>query len=252
MHYGNQFKRFNPFKGVVPDNPFLQHLNDIVVRARKILRGRTAGELHQAAKAVDWMIDCCVEPCGDEANSLGIKLSDLRDHYGDAYWFKEGYGGYDYSEFDGFKEGKAYEFFAVLALWKAIDALEYCGKLLPKSPHASISTSLAGACSIQAMEAICEAECLERFDGWRKKIKIAAEPTDEAIQKKVSLAKEMAAVMGHATHYGQQLTAIQLFLEKHQNKSVQQAASIIAPVVNSTQKTVAKWLYAHKKKEKNS
>ena len=53
MRYWIQFKDFDPLNGRVPLGS-LEKLQDIVLRARAILAGRTSEQITLAAEAIDW------------------------------------------------------------------------------------------------------------------------------------------------------------------------------------------------------
>lgn len=200
MRYVDQFKRFDPLNGIVPPNLFFYHLNDIAARARKILRGRTSDELHWAGQSIDWMIDCYIEKLADEAK-LESTEPVLRHYFNDVYWFLECSSNYIYSGIRKFKDAKRFEFFAVLALWQVIEALEYCGKIAFQFSSHSINNQMAGCSAIQAMEAICNAEMLSRIEYWDAKVDDVAKKTEEVIAEKAFLKKSEAAIKGKANLY---------------------------------------------------
>ena len=56
MFFFQQFEKFNPISGYVPDHPFL-YLPEIAYRARSLLRNRTAEQVGAAAKRISREVD---------------------------------------------------------------------------------------------------------------------------------------------------------------------------------------------------
>lgn len=56
MFFFQQFEKFNPVSGYIPDHPF-SHLPEIAYRARSLLRNRTAEQIEAAAKRISREVD---------------------------------------------------------------------------------------------------------------------------------------------------------------------------------------------------
>lgn len=158
MGYYRQFDKFDPLTGIAPDYPF-SHLQSIVTRARKLLKNRTRGEIVSAAQTADWFIDeyfksekdDCIRRLLDrggweleylpeaQRNEAGIRwlldnwpseADDPPPHIpspentSELDALKDCIGWYELDDDVEFQKGREFEYFAVLALWLVVDAME--------------------------------------------------------------------------------------------------------------------------------
>lgn len=225
MFFFQQFEKFNPVSGYVPDHPF-SYLPEIAYRARALLRNRTAGQIEAAAKRINSEVD------GYFSDLKEVKISRLQSEFegGDETFEK-------FFEWDGgtranghwlFKEEMAEELdiltaencSEVDALKTIIENRDSCFFLPEGAPEpereewpegtrhelfavlslwlladatetlnreSKYSLSIAGEYAIKAMDAVCYAEHLREADWIESYIKKKAnEELTEALRKQKS------------------------------------------------------------------
>ena len=203
-----QFQVFDPVSGYVPEYPF-SRLPDIASRALSILTGQTAEQIESAAKRISREIEGYFSDLKFQAvDELTVKFQNNPEAYQEFFESDGGTlanGRWVYrhemdeeldiptalnsSEVDALKtiienrdscfflprgaplpeiehwpEGRTHELFAVLALKMLADCIRWTG-----SGKGLTHLSIAGACALEAMDAVCfgehvrEVEWLEKF-----------------------------------------------------------------------------------------
>ena len=198
MFLHRQFQEFNPISGDVHESPFT-YLPAIAERARDLLKSRTLEQILSIAAAINYMLSVHFKDLEwiaiDDLKSRMLSCTDEFGHSDEFERFFEWDGGSidngkwlfkmemldqldvlteeNSSVVDALKsqiedwddegpeedpnknpEGKNHEFFAVMALILVADAQNWYFKHKSKS--------LAGESAIQAMDAVCYAEYLQR------------------------------------------------------------------------------------------
>ena len=236
-----QFQEFDPVSGYVPEQPF-SHLPEIARRARAILSGKTAEKIDSTAKRINSEIERYFSDLKFQAvDELTVKFQDDPESYkhffdwdggslGNGRWLYRNEmdeeldipTAQNFSDVNALKtivedrdscfflpkhasvpecnhwaEGRTHELFAVLALKLLADSLK-C------TSNATVWTnlSIAGACALDAMDAVCfaeyvlEVEWLEQFH--KKQLLEASSSQDARLQDiatniRVELAAELIA-----------------------------------------------------------
>lgn len=222
MGYWRQFEHFDPLTGTVPYWPFSQ-LNDIVWRARNLLRNRKSADIEHIAYLTDEMLEEYFKQAKDkeisklraeekweylESDDDGI-IWDIRsdaeieldyptaENTKDIDALAECIGWWSNVMSDGSPDPDVHEYYAAVALWKAADVIyrlnysyDFNAKRdVPKDrkswdPHDLIG---AGEMLAGAMEAVCRAEQLRSDDMTQKrfaeKLEAATKHTSEKVQK---------------------------------------------------------------------
>lgn len=222
MGYWRQFEHFDPLTGTVPYWPFSQ-LNDIVWRARNLLRNRKSADITHIAHLTDEMVDDYFKQAKeDEISRLRAEqqweylesdddgtIWDLKsgaeseldfptaDNTKDLDALAECIGLWSDVMGDGSPDPEEYEYYAAVALWKAADVIyrlnysyDFKGKRdVPKDRKSWDAHDLIGAGEMLAgaMEAVCRAEQV-RLDAraqkrFAEKLEAATKQTSEKVQK---------------------------------------------------------------------
>ena len=136
-----------------------------------------------------------------------------------------------------FVNGNYNHYFAVLALWKVIDAMAWFGSIPASYPNVQPVLSLAAEYTIQAMEAICIADLHDIANYWQRRsekaISVANKVSDEHMELNV------------ARHHENNLKhdqGVRLYLEKYTHLTNSMAANRIAKQVVRSKETVLDWL----------
>jgi len=159
MGFFRQFDDFDPLTGKPPAYPF-SLLPSIAERARKLLAGRTRDQIISAAGTADWLIDDFIESTQsdivrrviergswelgylreEERNEAGVRqllenwpseADDPAPYYptpdntSEIDALRECIGTYALEDDSDFPNGRESEYFAVLALWKLADAINW-------------------------------------------------------------------------------------------------------------------------------
>ncbi len=248
MRYTNQFRRFDPLKGDVPSFPFFGHLRQIAVNARRILKGRTVAELHSAAQVIDRAIDRHIAAISRENKRSGGDAIDRSD-FDDVRLFMRVSDHIKFKSNDDFPDGNFPQYCAVLSLWQLIDAIDVAGMIPGTTPNAERDPYEAAEYALQAMQAFCIGNEWQIVDGWKR---LSAKGT--SVIKKQSEAGKKAAEKSHHIHHEMQKHAIALYFSNYSDWSVKKAAPHVVDEMKQKFKcspiTVAKWIYAEKKKRK--
>lgn len=175
-YYDGQFRRVD----AIDEALFRQsRIDEIATRARKILEGRTVEQLEVAAEIVEWMIDEFYDHARTDSGSEDLARGDLQD----VWVLRQQIDAYDFSDDSDFPNARRHEFFAVVALWLAIDAHLFCfpaDEEAIRQRYARITSSEAtmrfivqseadpmnrahrmAESAVDAMEALCIAEQME-------------------------------------------------------------------------------------------
>lgn len=252
QHY--QFIHFDPQTGDVPDSVFGLQLPEIARRARAILKARSSDEIGDAAWQIDLVIDQFFDQlkrdamaCQDEDCEPDAELEFPSRHaMGEVWAFKQCYRSMVSSDDVGFTGGKDYEYFAVLALWKiaeALDWLEYKSPLFIATPEADptevlieqtkYSSGLAACCALEAMDATCYAEHLQWLETLGMTLERTKEDADKLAQERVrqivSSRNRLAADTRHAVKtYPVKAYAFDVYFKNRgQYKTVYKAAKAL-------------------------
>jgi hypothetical protein len=217
LFFYNQFNDWDPLSGPVVIGQ-ISYLTQVVSRARKLLDFRRTEQLSQLAEFLDTMVeDCISSQLGVELNRHTIELNESieldgepfpRDYLSDVSLLKKRFEEIEISGFDD------YECFAVLALWKASDAMRWEGKLL--------TVSFQNA--IEAMEAVCYAEQLKSEDLYQ----LAVDHVRKTSHEKRSLQTSLAGQKRHRRSNELKNLAEALYSDGTW-KSVRQAMTTIYP-----------------------
>lgn len=207
MGFWKQFEIFDPLKGESPRWPHFEGFS-VIWRARSILRGRTADQIHRLAHDASFSIDSYFENekeatvaqliadrdeefiefelhrdggvtgrlRPEKEDDLDIPTSDNTSEI-DA--LRESIGGWtDLSE-DEVPGAQEFEYFAAMALWQVGDAIEeidykydYKNSVHVKrteEERKNINTKRVGEYLLRAMESVCYAEHLQDVDRLTKK-----------------------------------------------------------------------------------
>lgn len=192
--------------------------------------------------------------------------------------------GYTFNS-EEFKDAQLQEVFAVLALWHLGDCLKWLKwnpwqddgsgdpgqaspglwMALPDTELKSLGLSLAGREALEAMEAVCYAECVGGLvlrncliENLATKLHQHDQRVDEQAERKLaerlSQNGRKAAAKRHEENVALRECAIQYY-EAHEAsfRSIESAAAAIAgKIVPVTHRTVVDWLRAHKKQRSAS
>jgi hypothetical protein len=209
MDFFIQFDRFDPMTGDAPDAPF-GLLPTIVARARKLLASRSRKQIVSAAQTADWLIDEYNSARGDGNHATGSAVDALKGCIGD----------YVLGDDPDFPNGREFEYFAVLALWKVADAIHQL-QTPTDDGHPiryEFRCSVAGSDALEAMDAVCWAEHLsftealqEERDSFAKEVRRRAHPAyfhakameiaDGIVKERVSLLASKAAIKRHSENH---------------------------------------------------
>lgn len=179
-----------PFNFDVLSQPILNYpfpqLSEITLRAKKLISTRSTEEINNAADIIDYMIEYYF----DIEETKGIELSDeqyekkinTRDTISDLSALQHSINWFDLND-QNFRNGKDFEFFAILALWLVSDSLDWLNlinggtKYIPlriyslnnenfviDSTQKIEQVRLAGIMCIDAMNSVCHAEMLATSD----------------------------------------------------------------------------------------
>lgn len=261
MSYYRQFNQFNPLTQNPPRVPY-PAMNDITERARRLLKGIDVKQLTEIAEVVDWIIDGTVALALESAEADGAP-EPSRDDRSDAQWLQDRIFLFDVgsnpdSSFPGY-----HQCFAVLALWKIVDAhfaLQPELDVRVIQPSCLVDAPVAhqwavtANYTIDAMEAVCCAEQLQIVHCGEQLSKIFGLPpgdaamasTGDPIREQISIRARKAAIRKHADDYAARSRVIELYKTRNY-RSVESAAQAIAPLVFKAPRTVAKWIYDQRK-----
>lgn len=158
MGFWNQFNEFDPLSGELPRDYRFNAMYNIAWRARRLLRGRTSGQVHALAQDASMVVEEFFESAKreeierleregdtrfceskiDEFGAVSFRFrSDMEDELeiptedntSELEAFKESYGSWIDLSADEVPDAKDHEYFAAMALWfvgDAVDALHYC------------------------------------------------------------------------------------------------------------------------------
>ncbi|MBT2866542.1 hypothetical protein JQK19_04740 [Chromobacterium violaceum] len=263
MFYWKQFSNFDPKNGIVPSYPF-HILPSIANRARPLIATRTIEMIEYGAHTIDWLI---------EDLHKELKKQDpnypFRDSISDCWSLKQCINGYIIGQDPEFPSAKDYEYFAILALWKISDVIQYSNKAAQlkesKSVHSSLNETVcltfAGNFALEALEAITHAEKIilenqKNQEIWTmryklEEIKEASETNlEETAKKLISTKARRAAIARHAENHSMKAEALEWY-EKNMSmfKSKDAAAEQIAgKIVPAKFRTVRTWIGQYHKK----
>lgn len=224
MGFFRRFEVFDPKDGDVPSYPF-NHLASIALRARRLLSYRSREQIITAANNIDWIIV--------DYFSKDITLPDT-EITSEVTALKEAISSYALDDDTDIPNAKEREYFAVLALWRIEDSLEW---IELKHQH---SLSLAGDAALDAMDAVCYAEYLEIVDlisshfqsstsRFEEELRLSVDKeVEEKTKQKISLNSKKNAIKRHADSTELKRIAVDLFLAKTW-PSTRQAAKKIYP-----------------------
>lgn len=311
MGYYRQFEILDPLAGNVPGHP-ISSLPTIARRARLLLDGRTKDQVIAAAHNIDWFIERHFESEEDDyvhstlsrdgwelsllpesrRNDEGLRQliknwpSDVdgrrpniatSENTSDLEALKSCISWYSIEDAVEFPNGKEFEHFAVLALWKVGDAVDYLGRTedqkvgIPEidkfidaiPPEYSVKNPtyrlrLAAEYTLDAMEAVCWAERvkvladkdaeLKRLQGERRlspqEIHALA---DTMAKRKTSVAASQAAILRHKVHHDMKRAVFAWCEENFDGfPSMEKAASAVTsgttPLVSVEIRTARDWI----------
>lgn len=226
MRYYRQFDDFDPLTFAPPDWPFPRSLSSIVRRARAMVEKRSRDELVKAANNADFFIEqyfsgekdnyiwqllqdgggalryLPVEAC----NESGIRqlLDDwppgvppppdmaTAENTNEVDALKAYIGDWQLDGESDFKDGHEYEYFAVLALWLVVDAMDvYTAGLGGGNEY--IRLAMAGSIALAAMDAVCYAEQLRAEESQAGKMAQLGSQMRQVIQGTERLAEKKAS-----------------------------------------------------------
>jgi len=313
MSFFRQFKNFDPVTGEVPDYPF-SLMPVIAARSRRLLKGRTRDQIVSAAGTADWMIgeyfrDTKEEYIGealrrqlhpvwnmlpkDQRTEASLRqLLDSPSHGDDGppnlptrentselEALKESIDWYLLDNDEDFPSARAFEFFAVFALWQLADAftsLEYSLRkgtgfpdldriiesLPPEATKDDLLTnySRSGKYALAAMDAVCWAEHLHADDArisellrLRLELRVLSERSEQRAEaiahERISLKASKAAIARHRENREMKADVFAWCAERlHEYSSMEKAAEAIAgqgrlvPVsVRTARDWIAEW-----------
>ncbi len=259
----------------IPDYPF-PHLREIVNSAKILLNSRSNQEINAASTYLELMIDYYFN------NELtnGIDLScqryeqeiSTRENTSELDALKNAIGNFDLNNPE-FENAKEYEYFAVLGLWLALDAIDWLyldkdnAKNIPinlplMNNELSINGTqdiekvrLAGIRTIEAMDAVCHANSFATADA------LAEEMTTKKLKS-----RGLQGVHKKNEKYGELIKYAEMLFVKKEWHSVMQASKVIFPEVqkyakekgikllsdDNGEKTVYTWLLKHEKETKDT
>lgn len=307
MGYFRQFDDFDPLNEKLDTYP-LEKLRDIVSRARKLLKGRTREQIKAAAGTIDWLIEEYFEQekqefIDSQLRHGGWALGYLRPEDRHEAGLKElieiglpdeavDYFDFPMSEnttefealqcciswapFDGddeFPNAQEWEYFAVLALWLAVDASSWLKydfkkafrelpedvqeellKTFPKSEPGKGDLGLAAKCALESLEAICYAETLFSIAPLQNELhrlnnelfrfsKEVELKTELAAKNKMSETARKAARVRHAEGKAAKEQLYQWYLiNKASYSSMEDAAFAATKIVPYKVRTLRNWI----------
>jgi len=272
MVSSQQFMHFNPLSGIAPFQPF-EFLPALASRARAILKSRTSEQIENAAYNIDWAIDdyfrsmrseydpeISTAESSSEVDALKVCIAQWDDMGGEY-----------------FPDGKPQEIFATLSLWLLADALKWIRYQRNDALTTSLENgegvdhrgasqpsdltrnySLAGACALKAMDAVCHAEYfleMARLESFHKSDinEIHSNYQNKEVERK-SVLSEKLNVARHRKNHEVKAKVIEEW-EKERDKfpsaekyGIHLAEWLAKQEFNYEPRTVTSWIRDHAKK----
>jgi hypothetical protein len=287
MGFYKQFETFDPLEERVVVSGLDFYLPDITRRARTLLSGRTKAEVISIAEMADWFIDQFFEEEPELINAV--------DRHGtDFFALVNSIDRYALDEDDDFfPTRKPDDYFAVLALWKVADAisagtadcvastradlenrdsraslasLDAIVRGSSEKERMSVQYATAAAASVEAMQAICWAEHLEKTGTHEAEItrlriqlitaheaaadaeRAAMDLADQRAKQKISLNSQKAAIARHAEDLAVKAEVFAWCADhlgdKNAEAAAEEIAGKIAPIKPSTAR---RYIYEYRK-----
>lgn len=195
MQFIDSFRQFDPIKGELKGR-FPIILNDMVKRARSLIKGRTLKEINYAVSTINYLLfkpENSSDPTDDSSVDVieTVDLSEFIDEFhnlqakerlfGPAQVLLEQIKEFDLSDQESFPKAKSEEYFAILTL-AAIGELYWLYK-----EDDEITVATVGL-AVEAMEALTIAEASH----------LAIPALEESLQKQISLRNSKSGILKHA------------------------------------------------------
>jgi hypothetical protein len=265
-------------------------LPEITQRARNLVEGRSLSEVFGASAGLSWLLQNYPGPppelieelspspgmhsCDNPGDGDGGNYGDCGENVvktqpSETARLKECVELFDVSSYEDFPDGRAWEYFGVLALEKIAETLRWLdfrptfnlenaspqGRQLVEARQASWQwhppgSSLAANCALEAMEAVAWGEHLQLLEGTEstsvRLVGLSQAVANEFVKEKISMRARVASDARHRENRAMKEEVQRYFLEhRTEFKSLDHAAQVIQTVeklVPMALRTVRSWV----------